>query len=103
MATLRYTDAALDDIASIATYVAKASGSIRAGERFADQIFDRCERLAGLPGNLGRLQPELRTDLRSIAFKGYVIFFRYRGELFEVVNVLEGHRDIELYFRDGDG
>ncbi|HYH19907.1 MAG TPA: hypothetical protein VD995_14945 [Azospirillum sp.] len=36
-------------------------------------------------------------------FKGYVIFFRYVGEAFEVVSILEGHRDIEAYFhRDWD-
>jgi plasmid stabilization system protein ParE len=37
--------------------------------------------------------------MRSFAFKGYVIFFRYEGENFEVVNVLEGHRDIVSYFQ----
>ncbi len=42
MASLSYTDDALDDIAAIAIYIAKTSGSIRIGERFADQIFDRC-------------------------------------------------------------
>jgi toxin ParE1/3/4 len=53
-----------------------------------------------VPGTLGRSRPELRPDLRSFAFKGYVIFFRYRGDRFEVVNVLEGHRDAITYFRD---
>ena len=27
---------------------------------------------------------------------GYVIFFRYVGDRFEVVNILEGHRDIDF-------
>ena len=27
-----------------------------------------------------------------------MIFFRYRDDTFEVVNILEGHRDIEEYF-----
>jgi hypothetical protein len=38
--------------------------------------------------------------IRSFSFKGYVIFFRYEGDTFRVVNVLEGHRDIIAYFRE---
>jgi hypothetical protein len=32
--------------------------------------------------------------------QGYAIFFRYSGNRFEVVNIIEGHRDIERYFAD---
>jgi toxin ParE1/3/4 len=71
------------------------------GERFADRILDRCEQLASVPGTMGRPRPELRPDLRSVSFKGYVIFFRYIGDVPEVVNVLEGHRDIDAYFDEG--
>ncbi len=38
--------------------------------------------------------------LRGIAFEAYVIFFRYAGDVLEIVNVLEGHRDIEGYYSD---
>jgi toxin ParE1/3/4 len=99
---LRYTDAALDDVAAIAAYIARASNSIRIGERFTDRILDRCEHLASLPGKMGRPRPELRPDLRSVALKGYVIFFRYQDHVLEVVNVLEGHRDITSHFDDND-
>jgi toxin ParE1/3/4 len=61
------------------------------------------KKLAGLPGVMGRARPELRTDIRSFPHKGYVIFFRYTGDFFEVINVLEGHRDIEAFFSDNDG
>lgn len=47
---------------------------------------------------MGRPRPELRPDMRSYAFRGYVIFFRYFGEVFEVVNILEEHRDIDSHF-----
>jgi len=30
----------------------------------------------------------------------YVIFFRYEGDSVEVVNICEGHRDIDAYFRN---
>jgi toxin ParE1/3/4 len=39
--------------------------------------------------------PELRPDIRSFPFKGYLILFRYVGDTFEVINIIEGHRDIE--------
>ena len=35
-----------------------------------------------------------------MSHKGYVIFFRYADERFEVVDLLEGHRDIEAFFGD---
>ena len=35
-----------------------------------------------------------------MSHKGYVIFFRYADHRFEVVNILEGHRDIEAFFDD---
>jgi plasmid stabilization system protein ParE len=53
-----------------------------------------------LPGTLGRQRPELGGELRSFAFKGYVIFFRSTAGRFEVINVIEGHRDIGALFRD---
>jgi len=65
-----------------------------------DGLREQCRKLASLPGTLGRARPELRSDMRSFPYKGYVIFFRYAGDRFEVVNVLEGHRDTISYFRE---
>ena len=59
-------------------------------------------KLASLPGTLGRPRPALRPDIRSFPFKGYVIFFRYEGDAMEVVNVLEGHRDVPSHFGKDD-
>ena len=58
----------------------------------------QCAKLAALPGTLGAPRTELRADLRSLAFKGSVILFRYEGETIEIVNFIEGHRDIERMF-----
>ena len=51
---------------------------------------------------MGRARPEIRSDLRSASYKSYVIFFRYAADQFEVVNILEGHRDIIAYFDEID-
>jgi toxin ParE1/3/4 len=99
---LRYTDAARADIAEITLYITIQSGSRKIAENFRDRLHQKCRQLASLPGQMGRPRRELRSDLRSLTFKSYVIFFRYRGEVFEVVNVLEGHRDIEGHFEGNE-
>jgi toxin ParE1/3/4 len=100
---LRFTSDALDNLAEIAEYIARASGSATVAENFTDRLMQKCENLASLPGTMGRARPELRPQMRSSAFKGYVIFFRYEGDVLEVVNVLEGHRDIDAFFGEDEG
>ena len=70
------------------------------GRAFVGRLRQKCAHLASHPGTLSRPRPDILPDLRSFAFKGYVIFFRYAGDVFEVVNVLEGHRDTIAYYRD---
>jgi plasmid stabilization system protein ParE len=102
---LVFLDSARDDLADIARYIAHTSGSRDAAQRFTDELVAKCEHLAALPGTLGRARQELVAGMRSFAFKNYVIFFRYGGALppwdsFEVINILEGHRDFVRYFQD---
>ena len=100
MRRLILLNSAVADFASILDYITRQSGSRVIGRSFVDRLQSQCKKLAGLPGTLGRPRPELRPGIRSFAFKGYVIFFRYEGDTFEVVNVLEGHRDIVSWFGD---
>ncbi|OOG76293.1 plasmid stabilization protein [Sinorhizobium sp. A49] len=93
---------ALTDLVDILEYITRQSGSLVAGRRFVGELRQKCRTLAGLPGTIGRSRPELRADIRSSAFKGYVIFFRYVDERFEVVNIIEGHRDIDELFSSID-
>lgn len=86
------------DLIAVQTYIARESGSRSVARTFAARLRERCHELAALPGLIGRARPELGPNIRSSAFKGYVIFFRYRNEQLEVVNILEGHRDIDGYF-----
>lgn len=101
MRRVRLLDGARADIAAIYAYIEETSGSSATAERFARQLNQQCRRLADLPGTLGRPRPELRGDLRSLPYGNYVIFFRYVGDVLEIVNILEGHRDIEAFFGDG--
>ncbi|WP_154719868.1 type II toxin-antitoxin system RelE/ParE family toxin [Ciceribacter sp. T2.26MG-112.2] len=98
MARLRYLDSARADFLSILDYVYRESGDVALARQFVEKLRGHCRHLASLPGNMGRPQPELRPDVRSVAFGSYMIFFRYVGDDFQVINVLEGHRDIDAYF-----
>lgn len=102
MRRLRILDSARRDIAEIYAYVEQRSGNASVAERFArqiKQINEQCRQLARLPGTLGRARPELRPDLCSAPFKGYVIFFRYLDEdVLEIIRIIEGHRDIPALF-----
>jgi toxin ParE1/3/4 len=98
---LRILNSARRDIAEIFAYIEERSGDAAIAEHFARQLTEQCRRLARLPGTVGRARPELRPDIRSAPFKSYIIFFRYLGtNVFEVVRIIEGHRDIDAQFAD---
>ena len=98
MRRLVYLTSARSDLADILRDIARESGNVAVGQAFAEKLMARCEYLAGLPGILGTYRPELRPDIRSQPYRGYVIFFRYEGERVEIVNILNGRRDIGHYF-----
>jgi toxin ParE1/3/4 len=90
---------AQSDLLNILEFVTRESGSLVTGHRFVGALRQKCRDLSALPATVGRARPELRSDIRSFAFKGYVIFFRYQADAFEVVNIIEGHRDIDTLFK----
>ena len=98
MRRLRILKSAATDLADILDFIARQSGSLGAAQGFVQAIRSRCVELSNLPGTLGRQRPELRPDIRSVAFKGYVIFFRYGDDVIEIVNIVHGHRDLEQLF-----
>jgi toxin ParE1/3/4 len=90
-----YLPGAAADLVALFDFLARRSGSVKVSRDFIEQLRRKCRHAASLPGMIGRARPKLHPDVRSMAFKGYVILFRYRDALFEVVAVVEGHRDIE--------
>ena len=101
MRQLVYLSSARQDLRDLLRYLAQESGDRAVARAFVNRLQQQCGRLASLSGTLGRARPELRPDIRSFPFRGYIIFFRYQGETFEVVNVLEGHRDFPGLFGEG--
>lgn len=99
MARLSYSLAARDDLGQIYRYIRRQSGSGETARRFVHDLRQKCDALASAPIVMGRPRTELRPDLRSHPYKSYVIFFRYVADVLEIVNVIEGHRDIPALFR----
>lgn len=95
---LRYSASAEADLNAIARHIAEQSGDRATGTAFTRRIRARCDRLALLPGVLGTARAELRADIRSTPFREYVIFFRYDGAALEVINVVDGRRDLQAHF-----
>ena len=102
MRRLRYLAAARRDFAEIYAYIESRSESASTAERFVQRLRAQCRRLAELPGTLGHPRPDLRPGLRTFPLSGYLIVFRYVGDVLEIVNIVEGHRDIEAIFRVKD-
>ncbi len=100
MHKLRYLEQAKDDLIQIKRYITKESGSQEVALQYTDKLRQQCRKLAQLPGQLGRLRPELMEGLRSIVHGNYVIFFMYNNECLDVVTIIEGHRDIATMFED---
>ena len=93
-----YLKSARRDRRAILVYIVRRSQTVRVGQRFMKRMVDHLDHLASLPFEMDTSHSDLRLGLRSIAFENYVIFFQYQEDRFEVVNILEGHRDIPEYF-----
>ncbi|MGO4440241.1 type II toxin-antitoxin system RelE/ParE family toxin [Rhizobium sp. RAF56] len=98
MARLRYLRAAKRDITEIMAFIAAETGSVSSGRRFAERLLSKCSNLSALPGHMGRPRPELGEGIRSSAFQGYLIIYRYIDDILVVVRIFEGHRDIGQHF-----
>jgi toxin ParE1/3/4 len=97
---VRLLASARDDLAAIGDYIQFASGSRNIAARFVRELNDYCRHLGRLPGTLGRARPDLLPDIRSAPHGNYIILFRYVGDVVEIVNIIEGHRDIGALFED---
>src|SRR5436305_2071325 len=69
---------------------------------FIRRLRAQCLHIAGLSATLGRARPELQPGVRSFPFEGYLVVMRYTGDVLEIVNVIEGHRDIKALFRKSE-
>jgi toxin ParE1/3/4 len=97
---LRYLAGANSDLVSVYNYIRQEGGGADSARRFIRLLRDKSVELAGLPRHMGRPRYDLKPGIRSFAFRGNIIMFRYVDDRFEVVSILEGHRDIDRHFDD---
>ncbi len=90
MAEVRWTPQAIDDLRSIAEFIAKDSPHY--ARLFVLDAFAAVERLADFPRS-GRMVPEIRNAaIREIILGNYRIVHRLKGRLIEILAVHHGAR-----------
>lgn len=100
MRRLRYSLRAQRDLLQIRRYITVRSESKEVAANFIAKLRGQCRKLSQLPGLMGRARPEYDERLRSFPYGNYIIFFQYRDDLFEVVAIIERHRDIAAQFEE---
>ncbi len=98
MAKALFSPRAVRDFNAIARYITRESGSLKVAQQFVSKLRAKCHHLATLPRFVGVRREELGEGLRSQPFQNYVIFFRYRQDVLEIVTIMEGHRDVAGLF-----
>ncbi|WP_175533804.1 type II toxin-antitoxin system RelE/ParE family toxin [Falsiroseomonas stagni] len=67
-------------------------GRLDQARDFTSRLRQRGDEIASLSGTLGRVRADLGKDIRSLAWRDYVILFRYAGEEVEVIRIIHGQR-----------
>ncbi|MCK5373773.1 MAG: type II toxin-antitoxin system RelE/ParE family toxin [Alphaproteobacteria bacterium] len=98
MYKLSYTEQAKSDLVAIQRYIIQTSGLPKTGYNFTKKLRNKCKELASIKGIIGRERPEIMKGIRSHPVESYVIFFRYTEDTFEVITIIEGHKDIISHF-----
>ncbi|HZZ60566.1 MAG TPA: hypothetical protein VFE63_05255 [Roseiarcus sp.] len=55
------------------------AAGVAVAQAFVSDLRAQRHKLAALEAAVSRPRPQLRADIRSFPYKGYVIFFRYRA------------------------
>jgi toxin ParE1/3/4 len=79
------------DVAGLWTYIAERN--VPAADRVVEAIERKIDLIAAFPG-IGTLCPHLAPELRRTFWRDYLIYYREKGALIELVRVLHARRDI---------
>ena len=88
MVEVRWTPQALDDLESIADFIAK--DSLYYARLFVIDILEAVDRLAKFPKS-GRVVPELKNQIiREIILGNYRVVYQLRKQIVEILTVYHG-------------
>jgi toxin ParE1/3/4 len=76
MSRLELSARASSDLQQILAYISRRERNTAIGEKWAQRLLSECERIAESPG-IGSPQEGLQRGLRRVAFRGYLIFYRF--------------------------
>ena len=102
MRRLRLNASAKRDLREIATYLRFEGVDRRSITGILSALGAQCQKLADLPGDLGRPRPDLAEGVRSFPFRGYAIFFRYSEDEIEIVHVLSTRQNVRAHLTGED-
>ena len=88
------------DLTDIWNYYARVAGPHTANN-IARRIGEACRLLEDHP-YAGQPRNEVRPDLRSVVASPHVVFYRVIEDVVEIVRVIDGRRDLDQIFVDGD-
>ncbi len=96
------TEDAKADLFEIKAFI-RPHNPIRAAS-FIDEILDRCTALSAMPFAFKLIPRYEQHGIRRCVHRDYLIFYRVKEELIEVIRILHGARDFEaLLFSDESG
>lgn len=85
-----------DDLDQIWEFIARDNP--QNADRFVDLIYDFCNDTLATQPMMGLSRSVIEPELRSFAFRNYIIFYRPIEDGVEIFHVYESHRDIDALF-----
>lgn len=100
MRQYRLSQRASRSLQDIAGYIAHQTSDLEQGLGFVSRLRAKCEKLAELPGTIGRPRPDIGIDVRGFVFGSYSILFRYGEDTIDILDVVHVRRDRSARARD---
>jgi toxin ParE1/3/4 len=96
----RLTPPAIEDLKSIADYLAEVS-DVDQADRFLQKVDQKLILITKFP-NLGKARPEVLPGLRSLPLDRYLLLYTVSEYCVEILRVVSGYRDLQALFDESD-
>jgi toxin ParE1/3/4 len=90
------SDTAYTELLQIGRWI-KLDNPSRA-ERFISEIYDRCQSLRDMPRAFPLVPRWEEQAIRRRPYGDYLIFYRVKGDVIDVLHIMHGARDYETIF-----
>lgn len=90
---------ASQDLDEISNYF--LSRNLEAGERWFQAFNQKCQQLVQFP-MMAKSYSTIRFDLRGVPLDGFILLYRVKNDLVEIMRVVSGRRDLDTLFSDSD-